>query len=56
MRGKFSFLDVDAWFDVIRWKFILKKAQFNTLALFLPISLADTKTISGSNFVALLIK
>ena len=52
MRGKFSFLYVDIWFDVTKDKFIVKNSSFEMLVVFSPIFVADTKTTSVYNFVA----
>ena len=43
MRGKFSFLNVDSWFDVTKCKFIVKNSSFRMLVVFSPIFVADTK-------------
>ena len=48
MRGKFSFLYVDIWFDVTKCKFIVKNSSFEMLVVFSPIFVVDTKI----NFVA----
>ena len=52
VRGKFSFLYVDIWFDVAKCKFIVKNSSFKTLVVFLPIFVADTKITFVYNFVA----
>ena len=43
MRGKFSFLQVDFWFDVTKYKFIMKNSSFKMLVVFSPIFVDDTK-------------
>ena len=53
-RGKFSFLNVDIWFDVTKCKFIVKNSSFEMLVVFSPIFVADTKIALVYNFVALL--
>ena len=50
MRGKFSFLYVDIWFDATKCKFITKNSSFKMLVVFLPIFVAQTKI--KQNFVA----
>ena len=55
MRGKFSFLYVDIWFDVTECKFIMKNMSFKVLVVFSPIFVADTKITFIYNFVAPLI-
>ena len=52
MRGKFSFRYVDIWFDVTKYKFIVKNSSFKMLVVFSPISVADTKITFVYNFVA----
>ena len=52
MRGKFSFLYVDIWFDVTKCKFIVKNSSFEMLVVFLHIFVADTKITFVYNFVA----
>ena len=52
MRGKFSFLYVDIWFDVTECKFIMKNSSFKILVVFSPIFVADTKITFVYNFVA----
>ena len=52
MRGKFSFLYVDIWFDVTKCKFIVKNSSFEMLVVFSPIFVADTKITFVYNFVA----
>ena len=52
MRGKFSFLSTDIWFDVTKCKFILKNSSFKILVVFSPIYVADTKITFVYNFVA----
>ena len=52
MRGKFSFLYVDIWFDVTKCKFIVKNSSFKMLIVFLLIFVADTKITLVYNFVA----
>ena len=52
MRDKFSFLDVDIWFDVTECKFIMKNSSFKMLVVFSPIFVADTKITFVYNFVA----
>ena len=52
MRGKFSFLDVDIWFDVAKCKFIVKHSNFKMLVAFSPIFVTDTKITFVYNFVA----
>ena len=51
MRGKFSFLYVDIWFDVTKCKFFCGKQQFEILIVFSPI-FVDTEIIFVYNFVA----
>ena len=51
-RGKFSFLNVDIWFDVTKCKFIVKNSSFEMLVAFWPIFVADTKITFVHNFVA----
>ena len=55
MRGKFSFLYVDIWFNVTKCKFIVKNSSFEMLVVFSPIFVADTKMTFVYNFVAPLI-
>ena len=55
MRGKFSFLYVDIWFNVTKCKFIVKNSSFEMLVVFSPIFVADTKMTFVYNFVAALI-
>ena len=52
MRGKFSFLYVDIWFDVTKCKFIVKNSSFEMLVVFSHIFVADTKITFVYNFVA----
>ena len=52
MRGKFSFLYVDIWFNVTKCKFIVKNSSFEMLVVFSPIFVADTKITFVYNFVA----
>ena len=52
LRGKFSFLNVDIWFDVTKYKFIVKNSSFAMLVVFSPIFVADTKITFVYNFVA----
>ena len=52
MRGKFSFLYVDIWFDVTKCKFNVKGSSFEMLVVFSPIFVADTKITFVYNFVA----
>ena len=52
MRGKFSFLYVDIWFDVTNCKFIVKNSSFEMLVMFSPTFVADKKIIFVYNFVA----
>ena len=54
MRGKFSFLYVDIWFDVTKDKFIVKNSSFEMLVVFSPIFVVDTKITFVYDFVALL--
>ena len=51
MTGKFSFLYVDIWFDVTKFKFILKNSSFEMLVVFSPIFAVDTKITFVYNFV-----
>ena len=55
MRGKFSFLYVDIWFDVTKCKFIMRNSSFKMLDVFSPIFMADAKITFVYNFVAPLI-
>ena len=55
LRGKFSFLNVDIWFDVTKCKFIAKNSSFELLVVFPSIFVADTKITFFYNFVAPLI-
>ena len=43
MRGKFSILYVNIWFDATKCKFIMKNSSFKMLVVFLPIFVAQTK-------------
>ena len=52
VRGKFSFLYVDIWFDVTKCKSIGKNSSFKVLLMFSPVFVADTKTTFVYNFVA----
>ena len=52
MRGKFSFLYVDIWFDVTKCKFNVKNGSFEMLVVFSPIFVEDTKITFAYNFVA----
>ena len=54
-KGKFSFLYVDIWFDVMKCKCIVKNNSFEMLVVFSPIFVADTKITFVYNFVAPLI-
>ena len=56
MRGKFSFLYLDIWFDVTKCKFIVKNRSFEMLVMFSPNFVADTEITFVYNFVAPLIK
>ena len=56
MRGKFSFLYVDIWFDVTKCRFIVKNSSFKMLVVFLFILVADAKLTFVYNFVASLTK
>ena len=56
MRDKFSFLDVDIWFDVTKCRFIVENSSFKMLVVFSSIFLGDTKMTFVYNFVALLRK
>ena len=51
-RGKFSFLYVDVWFDVMKCKCIVKNNSFEMLVVFSPVFVADTKITFIYNFVA----
>ena len=51
-RGKFSFLYVDVWFDVMKCKCIVKNNSFEMLVVFSPVFVADTKITLICNFVA----
>ena len=42
-KGKFSFLYVDIWFDVMKCKCIVKNNSFEMLVVFSPTFVADTK-------------
>ena len=55
MRDKFSFLYVDIWFSVTRFKSIMRNSSFKMLVVFSPIFVADTKITFVYNFVAPLI-
>ena len=55
MRGKFSFLYVDVWFDMTKYKFNVKNSSFEMLVVFSPIFVVDTKITFVYNFVAPLI-
>ena len=55
MRGKFSFLYVDIWFDVTKCKFIMRNSSFKMLDVFSPIFVADAKITFVYNLVARLI-
>ena len=52
VRGEFSFLYVDIWFEVTECKFITKNSSFEMLVLFSPMFVADTKVPFVYNFVA----
>ena len=52
MIAKISFLYVDIWFEVMKWKFIVTNNSFEMLVVFLPIFVADTKITFVYNFVA----
>ena len=52
LRGKFSFLNVDVWFNVTKCKFIVKSSSFEMLVVFSLIFAADTKITFVYNFVA----
>ena len=52
VKGKFSFLYVDIWFDVTECKFIMKNSSFKMLVAFSPIFVVDTKITFSYNFVA----
>ena len=52
MRGKFSFLYVDIWFDVTKCKFNVKNSSFEMLVVFSPIFVEDKKITFAYNFVA----
>ena len=52
VRGKFSFLYVDIWFDVRKSKFIVKNYSFKMLVAFWPIFVADTKITFVYTFIA----
>ena len=52
VRGKFSFLYADIWFDVTKCKFIMKNSGFNLLFVFQPIFVVDTKITFAYYFVA----
>ena len=56
MRGKFSFLYIDIWFNVTECKFIMENSSFKMLVVFSFIFVADTKIIFVYNFVAPLSK
>ena len=51
-RGKFSFLYVDIWSDVMKCKCIVKNNSFEMLVVFSPIFAADVKITFVYNFVA----
>ena len=53
-KGKFSFLYVDIWFDVMKCKCIVKNNSFEMLVVFSPIFVAETNVAFVYNFVALL--
>ena len=55
VKGNFSFLFVDIWFNMTNCKFIVKNSSFKMLVVFLPIFVADTKITFSYNFVAPLI-
>ena len=52
MRGKFSFLYADIWFDVAKYKFNMKDSSFEMLVVFLPIFVVDTKITFVYNLIA----
>ena len=52
MRGEFSFLYVDIWFDVTKGTIILKNSSFEMLVVFSPIFVANTKITFVYNFLA----
>ena len=54
MRGKFSFLYVDIWFDLTKCIFIVKNSSFKMLVALSPIFVAEAKITFVYNFVALL--
>ena len=54
MRGKFSFLYVNIWFDVSKCKFIMKNSSFKILVVLSPIFVVDIKITCIYNFVTLL--
>ena len=55
VKGSFSFLFKDIWFDMTNCKFIVKNNSFKMLVVFLPIFVADTKITFAYNFLAPLI-
>ena len=52
LRGKFSFLYVDIWFDLTKCKFIVTNIGFKMQVVLLPIFEADPKITFVYNFVA----
>ena len=51
VRDKFSFLDVDIWFDVTKCEFIVKNSSSNVFGV-LVYFMVDTKITFVYNFVA----
>ena len=45
-------LNLDIWFDVTKYKFIVKNSSFKMLVVFSPIFVTDTKITFVYNFVA----
>ena len=56
VRGKFSFLHVDIWFDVTECRCVMKNCSFKIWVVFSPIFVADTKITFIYNLVAALNK
>ena len=52
MRGKFSFIYVDIWFDLTKCKFIVKNISFKMLAVLSPIFVPNPKITFVFDFVA----
>ena len=52
VKGKFSFLSLNIWFDVTKCKFNVKYSSFKMLVVFSLIFVADTKITFVYNFVA----